>query len=269
MKCSNCGEEVKDGSIYCEYCGADIMDAVVLDSGSLDKVKEYEKQKKQKEKELQRELLKKQEAIKIAEREERRKNRVPFYENPASYRICAAAEFFSAAIMLLIPVFHWVWVRIKDIENTYYSRFSLWDLCKAKEPAAIIISVFFVLNGLVMLYFAAKDNIRKIKIPDVRVPEFYRFLFRLLPIAVGVLLIIIFTHTAVYERTYQNYMELQLSFQSQIDIYRQFNGTIRGMSSKMGHGSAFWGVFISIALYIFSQCFKFILDTLNEDDEEA
>jgi hypothetical protein len=39
------------------------------------------------------------------------------------------------------------------------------------------------------------------------------------------------------------------------------------MYSRMGHGMGFVCAIAGIILYIFSNCFKFVLDTLHEDDE--
>lgn len=269
MVCKNCGKEIDDTSIYCEHCGAELAEPVILDQNSLEKVKQYEKDKKQKEKQNARELLKKQEEERRMKRKEEKSKEVPFYENPKSFLICKILSFAAGGFMLLVPFLHWKYLWVNDgIGKRQYTGFSLMDQCKIHEVPAVVISILFILNGIIMLYFAFQDNNETAREPKIKLKETQLLIFRILPVIVGILLLIVYTHMPVYKNSAKNFQELKLSYQSSIDVSKAFHPELKGLFCRMGNGAAFLGVGLSILLYIFTQGFRFVLNTLNEEEDE-
>jgi uncharacterized Zn finger protein (UPF0148 family) len=267
MTCRNCGEEIKDGSTYCPNCGADVMEAVVLSAESIDKGKEYERQEKQEERRLQRLEQKRQQQAQKEEWEKKRASRTPFYENKYAYPLCKITACLAAVFMLVAPFFRWASLRARDIAGKRSAGITIWDLVKRKEMADVILLILILLCGCLMLYFALRDYIQRVRLPEIPVIQQREFWFRVLPVFVGILVVILAVHTKAYKNDYSYYCQLQQNYQAQKVMYTQLYEDTSRMYSWVGRGFGFFSGVFSIVLYIFSNCFKFVLDTLHEDDE--
>ena len=92
----------------------------------------------------------------------------------------------------------------------------------------------------------------------------HKYLARIIPIILSVVIYFLLYHTNEYKVMYASATELVASYQSIIAQYRMMK-IDTDMVAKIHKGLGFLLIFAGELFYIGSFCFNFILDTLNED----
>ncbi len=256
MKCENCGEEIREGFDYCENCGAPIGDTVVLGKESLKKVKEYNKNAK----------LSAQKKIKKVKKEEKKEEAVPFYEKKSAMLVSSITGLLAGVLMTVSPFLTWIRVRGSDIGGTLYVNRNLFQITSRPAFLLIIYALLIICTGLMMLYITLRGNFNNIKLPYIGIFEngSYR---KLIPSVVGIILLFLITNHDSFETRYEQYKETQAIIENNKIQYEMLGyQTAANMYCDVGYGMGFYAVILAVVLFLFSLAFKFIIDTLNEED---
>ncbi len=92
----------------------------------------------------------------------------------------------------------------------------------------------------------------------------FRVASRVVPIAVLLAFWQLVKRAPLYKVKMNDMLELKISWQETIKRYREA-GVGKGMKCSLHHGIGFWMFFLGMVLFVFGLCYKYVVDTLNED----
>lgn len=211
-------------------------------------------------------------------------DKVPFYEKDSSYKQSGIIALVGCGLLVLAACVYWKHAYIKSLD-TSYSGFTLFYLVKAGWKSMFSIDIdgnvesfkfsfrsiwpmILMLVYCITLAFLAvagyKDNIKKV---DFFVKK--KKTYRLVALAIMIVLMILLTHCTIFKVTNQQYADLVGGWKSIIETSKvnQIDGSEHMKAWFMlGPGCLFF--WLGIVLYFGSIAYTFVLDTLNEPDEQ-
>ena len=95
----------------------------------------------------------------------------------------------------------------------------------------------------------------------------FRLASRLAPVVMLPVLLRLLHHTSGYILRKENLMEMKMNWSATIARYKEL-GIGTGMKCSIFHGFGFWFLILGIVLYLGGLSFKYVVDTLNEDNED-
>ena len=209
----------------------------------------------------------------------------PFYEDDSSYRITGFTSLAGCALLVLGSVLNWKSFYLKTTEtersgisllksaiNAFQGMFQR-DLNNSIVDTHItvsgILNIIFMLIFYVIILFliiaGVKDNFSR--------KEFfvkYKKIIRISALIILIILMILLTHTVSYKNSIKQFEESVTSWISYIEM--SVSNHVEGadnMQCTFKTGPApicFW---LGIISYFLSVVGCFVLDTLNEDDNES
>ncbi len=265
MKCINCGEEIDDSAAKCEFCGEIYDVPFVLDKDSVAKAKSYEKEVRKKEEEDRLKKKKEEKEKDIAENG-------AFYEKRSAYYISFGASILASLLMIASPFLKWGTVYMRRGEEVERRGFTLLDVTKSDGAVFYLIILLIVLLGVAMLYITLIDHKNvvgdKMKFLNNEPKLFteFKYMSRITPFIAAVLLLLIFTNLKPYKTVLNDYKSVYASMESQIKTFREYMHYEPDMAASYGKGAGFYEYVFSIIIYLGTRVYKFVIDTLNEDE---
>ena len=211
----------------------------------------------------------------------KKKEALPFYERKSSLVICKAASLAAGILMILSPFFSWRAVLVRaDARLT--ERLSMFDLVKrvfdrqyheSNGRLMLVTSMFLLilLVGAAFIHVARRDQfkpgsaINSLFFFDRLLCKF-RLITRLAVPLIGIGAAMVLEHSAVYNALYERLRDTYDSWKSMINMYVQLNDTSDGMRCWLLPGWGCWMFYGGILLYLFAGAFRYLINTLNEDD---
>ena len=173
--------------------------------------------------------------------------------------------------MLAAPFFHWRVVLVKaDIRvNEGFSMFQVVKAAFSKgytdsswaKFLVILMGLLLMVSGIWVLYFAFRDQWGKSFLkPEHPVERFFgrfRLISHIIPPVLAMTSVVVLERTLHYTVLYDRMNETYLSWQSlMLDGYHDWK--LPGLGA--------WFLYLGIGLYIFTEAFRYLIETLNEDD---
>lgn len=182
MECKICGKEIAEGREYCDECAALVPDEEVIH-------------------------ITKEDIKKLNKKEPRLKADGPFInvEGYAKSLVTNYANILAvigAVLMYLSPYFSWLKIKtdgrtIKgsmfDIAGKYIN-----DVIALKQPVLIVCGILFIISGIMMLIFSARENIRLLR------PYADNYLLRLIPVVFAAAAFIMVITNGAYKNVFKN-----------------------------------------------------------------
>ena len=73
-------------------------------------------------------------------------------------------------------------------------------------------------------------------------------------------------HNEIYALHYEKLNSIYYSWKSMVDMYKQVNGKLSGVHCWFLPGLGCWMFYIGILLFVVAEAFRYVINTLNEDD---
>ncbi len=198
---------------------------------------------------------------------------LPFYERKSSDRICKAAGLLAGAFLLAAPFFRWRSVHVKaDVRVS--EGFSLFDVVKrvfsadfsgeyGQRMKASLLFFLLLIVGAWVMYFAFRDQICPERMRESRgimerLFSRFRLISHVIPVLLGILAVILLERTLAYSLLQEKVEATYIAWKGLM---------IKGYHDWKLPGLGFWFFCLGIGLYIFAECFRYLLITLNEADE--
>ena len=211
------------------------------------------------------------------------KEKPPFYERRWPFIFCKIAGAAAGVMLLASPFFGWRAVDVKADVRVHES-FSLFDLMKRVLKTgegwtanqimghAVLLLLIF-LTGLAFLYIAYRDQFRPGTSKESsfffdRLISRFRFTSRLILPVFPIVSAVLFERTVVYGVLYEKLYTIYRSWDSLINIYYQVNATKDGQHCWFWPGLGCWFLYAGILLFLVAEGFRYVLDVLNEEDDE-
>ena len=206
----------------------------------------------------------------------------PFYERKNAYRNNGIVSLAGCGLMVAATFFYWKHLIVRTIEKSYTgvsffsSALSAFRSMSLRDFEGNVIGHNYSFSNiwtvfLLLLFYVAvaclgfagfKDNIAR--------AQFFNKWGKRIRIGVlllTVIIVILLCHTAYYKSGVAGLVELKVSWDSFIEMcdINHIEGAHR-MRCYYSAGPGFFVYVIGAAAYLFSVIYKFVLDTLNEDD---
>ena len=188
-----------------------------------------------------------------------------------SYKKSARFALLGCFFMLASTFFYWrnIYFRISEKTYTGISFISIARKCFQMGISArtivlpILLLLFYAVVGFLIIA-AIKDNISK-------KPFFpkYKKRIRIVMILATLILVIVMTKAPVFKESMEQLEAIHLSWKAFIDQSKNtYMENVGEMFSYYTVGPGFIAYVIGTIFYIFSIGYSFVLDTINEDDDE-
>ena len=188
-----------------------------------------------------------------------------------SYKKSARFALLGCFFMLASTFFYWrnIYFRISEKTYTGISFISIARKCFQMGISArtIVLPILLLLFYAVVVFLiiaAIKDNISK-------KPFFpkYKKRIRIVMILATLILVIVMTKAPVFKESMEQLEAIHLSWKAFIDQSKNtYMENVGEMFSYYTVGPGFIAYVIGTIFYIFSIGYSFVLDTINEDDDE-
>ena len=188
-----------------------------------------------------------------------------------SYKKSARFALLGCFFMLASTFFYWrnIYFRISEKTYTGISFISIARKCFQMGISArtIVLPILLLLFYAVVVFLiiaAIKDNISK-------KPFFpkYKKRIRIVMILATLILVIVMTKAPVFKESLEQLEAIHLSWKVFIDQSKNtYMENVGEMFSYYTVGPGFIAYVIGTIFYIFSIGYSFVLDTINEDDDE-
>ena len=196
---------------------------------------------------------------------------MPFYERPGQLRLCRVLGLLAGALLLASLFFRWRAVHVKaDIRVR--EGFSLFEVIRHAfvkgvtdsswlRLLMVLLGLLILASGVWMIYFGFRDQFGKKFLREDSLPERFFARFRLIshviPAVLPVVAAVSLEHTVFYRILYERMNETYLSWQSlMLKGYHDWK--------LPGLGCVFF--YLGIAMYIFAEGYRYLIETLNEAD---
>ena len=213
--------------------------------------------------------------------EKDKKNKIPFYERKSSSRLCKIAGTASGIMVLASPFLSWKIAFVRT-DSWVYEKVTLFDLVRysfsknfngkaIKQIIPLSLLLLILLMGALMLYITWRDQYRpgtaaeSPRFIDKMITRF-RLVSRLIPPVVAVTAAILMTHTAAWNTVYERVNATYISWKSMIENFVRINGRAHGMFAWKLPGIGLSLLVLGIAFYLFAGGFRYLINTLNEED---
>jgi len=213
--------------------------------------------------------------------EKERKDKIPFYERKSSMRLCRIAGTASGIMVLLSPFFSWK-VAFVRTDSWVYEKVTLFDLVRfvfsknfngkaIRQIIPLFLLLIIMLMGALMLYITWRDQYRpgtaaeSGRFIDKMLTRF-RPVSRLIPPVLATVSAILMTHTSTWNIVYERVNSTYISWKSMIENFVRINGRAHGMFAWKLPGIGFTFLCLGIAFYLFAETFRYLINTLNEED---
>ena len=210
-----------------------------------------------------------------------KKEKLPFYERKSSDLLCKIAGTASGFMVLASPFFNWKWLFV-HAKNSETAGISLFDAVKyvfSREyhgkavrqmiPAGLILLI--LLMGVLILYITWRDQYRpgtaaESKLLTDRALTRFRLISRLVPVVILIAVPILMSFTYAWKVVAERFNATYASWSSMINTYKRINGTEFGMFAWKLPGLGCLLLTFGILLYLFAEIYRYVINTLNEDD---
>ena len=189
-----------------------------------------------------------------------------------SYKKSARFALLGCLFMLASTFFYWrnIYFRISEKKYTGISFISIARKCLkiGISGRTIVLPILLLLFYAVVIFLiiaAIKDNISK-------KPFFskYKKRIRIAMILATLILGIIMTKSPVFKESLEQLENIHMSWKNFIDSSKStYMENVGEMFSYYTVGPGFIAYIIGMIFYIFSIGYCFVLDTINEDDDET
>ena len=200
------------------------------------------------------------------------KKKKPFYERKSVDAICKAAGLLAGGFLIASLFFSWRMVIILA-DKRVYEGFSLFDVLRhaysrefggsfLAKSLVLLLFLLVIIAGVWMICFAFRDQIwpERYKKRQFFVDRFvgrFRLLSHLIPPAFGIVAVIILEMNAAYK----------VMFDKMSVVYNSWQGLMReGYHRWRAPGLGCWMFYSGVFLYFFAEVFRYLINTLNEED---
>lgn len=197
---------------------------------------------------------------------------IPFYERPSADLLCKAAGLLAGAFMLAAPFLRWRSVHVKaDVRVS--EGFSMFDVVKrvfssdfagenGQRMKISLLLLLMAVSAVWVLFFAFRDQIcpeklRKVDSFGERMFGRFRLISHLMPIVLGILAVVLLERTLAYSFLRERLEMTYIGWQGLM---------IKGYHDWKLPGLGCWFFYLGITLYLFAEGFRYLIETLNEDD---
>ena len=200
-------------------------------------------------------------------------DRLPFYERPAMEFLCKATGLLAGAMLVAAPFFRWRALHVKA--NVRVSEgFSLFNVVKTvfskdfagqtgQRMAVSLLLMLYAAMAFWVLYFAFRDQICPERLrmsPGLgeRLFRRFRLISHILPVVLSILAVILLEHTQAYALLKERLETAYVAWKGLM---------IKGYHNWKLPGLGFWFFCLGLGLYIFAECFRYLIETLKEEDD--
>ena len=215
-----------------------------------------------------------------------------FYKNPNSYRAARWMTLLGAGMVILSPFFHWIELSVKMNQDKLHDGKSLFGIMLEGfrylrygfasykiAPLFLFLGVFIL--GLCMMYLGLRDTIwrKETLLPKAlqmsrldgflsdydylgRVPK---IMIHILPVVLCTIFFVLVKKTVMYKEIWTDFHNIFVTWKDMILMLRASRGVKTG-SFRLGSGFGVFLLFAGQVLFLLSYAFRYVLDTLNEDD---
>ena len=213
--------------------------------------------------------------------DKKQQKKLPFYERKGSVLFCRIAGVAAGAFVLVSPFLGWRSVVVKA-DKLIIERASLFDIVKyvfgrnhsvpaIKQILIAFLFLLIILAGLMFLYLAYRDQFRPGTaaesrfLPDRLITRF-RFISRIAIPVIAITAKILLTHNAICDKAFLQVQSTYDSWKNMITQFARYHGDDNGMFVHLFPG---WGCLLfytGILLFIIAECYRYVINTLNEED---
>ena len=220
----------------------------------------------------------------MAEKEKNLKNKekkLPFYLRKGPVVLCKIAGAASGIMVLASPFFSWrtalvhsdMWIRdgvsLFDVIRQVFSKNFHGKATTQVGLAALLLLI--LASGAMILFIVWRDQFRPgsaklSSLPPDRFISSFRPVSRALPPVVSITAAIILSHTGTWNTLISKVDSTYTSWKSLISGAVKTNGSSGWMFAWKLPGLGCFLLFTGLALYIFAEIYRYIINTLNEED---
>ena len=213
------------------------------------------------------------------------KDKVPFYEQDNAYIKAGILSLAGCFLLLAATFLYWknIYVKTTEVKYTGTSFINVIRMC-VKSIIALdydggIDKVVFNVKGVVplvlmILYFVVLIFLIAAGVNDnITRREFFvhrKKRIRVAALVIIIILMMVITHTSIYKASLEQDLNLYTRWKNSIQTLKVKNmANASNMKCYYFIGPGFISFWLGIVLYFISIIYNFILETLNEDDDET